>query len=311
MNYGFGPGLTLEVAGYAAVGDERGVRRAFGSAVVWSAATLGLLGATLLGAAGIVGARGLLGPVAGRFPGDAGQIGLVVLTGFFFAQTLVGLVEAVQAGYQEQHVTNRWAALGNALAASGRLDRMWPVGQSLDRRVSPRDSRRTLGSAVRQRGLGVVWVRKAHVLPHRSDLPGRESLGRLATAGSFSLIAFSSFLNHQATLLIGSRVIGSGDIAVAAVGLNILTLCTGVVATLVAPLPGAVADAVTSGDVSWVRRGVQRAQALGMAYTVVVGVLLGLCGSTVIHIWLRGAVELTPLTLVLPAGVDRASTRGS
>ncbi len=158
VNYGFGPGLTLEVAGYAAVGDERGVRRAFGSAVVWSAATLGLLARPSSGPLASL-ARGDFWPSCRAVPGRRNNR----------PSGSDRILLRPDTGRVSRSCTSRLSGatchqpMGGAgeRAGRGRLDRMWPVGQSLDRRVSLRDSRRTLGSAVRQRGLGVVGTQGA------------------------------------------------------------------------------------------------------------------------------------------------------
>ena len=277
---GVAPGLTLGIARAAARGDQAEEARLFVVALALMAgiATMLVALAVIVGASGTVERQlsGWLGSLSGE--ASTALLCMVVLVAL---QLVVMVPEAAQLGLQAQYVTNAWIGIGSGAAVVAMLT----IGRGVTSVAgfvlvsqAPQVAARALN--------GVLFVVRRAFLLRPSGLRFGTH-GRLIISSGIGFAGFqvAVYLMFQVGLLILAATGTASSVALGGVIARGVTLEVAVLGLATTPTWPAIANAVASGDLSWVRR-VYRTLALGgLAYSslVAVTILVGL--EPLIGLW--------------------------
>lgn len=277
---GVAPGLTLGVARAVAVGDRTEAARLFmvALALMVVVATLLVGFALLLGAGGLVDR--LLATWLGSASGDA-SAAFLWMTVLIAVQLVVVVPEAAQLGVQAQHVNNIWVGIGSAAA----IVAMLTIGSAVTSVTAfvlvsqgPQVASRVAN--------GVIFVLGRRYLLRRTDLRFWQHVRPILASGiGFAGFSLASYVGLQVGLLIIASSADAASVALAGVIVRGYLLEASGLALVTTPTWPAIANALTRGDFSWIRRA-YRALALGaFAYAglAAVAILVGL--EALIGIW--------------------------
>ena len=122
----------------------------------------------------------------------------------------------------------------------------------------------------------------------------------LFTGGSaFLLIQLTGFVKFHFLLVLVGWMRGPEEVAQFGVLMRLLLMLAGSVTMLTQPLWPAIVDAVTRGDLRWIRQSYLRSAALVVTYSVSVGAGLALAGDVIIELWLGKELGISPELLVV------------
>ena len=291
---GIGPVLVSRTALAVARHDLAEQRRLLSSA----AALIGMLAVALGGISyGILATcpvEGFFGPHYTKWASTIDG-GLAILVGFSILAILCSVVEAVQAGYQEQHERLVWqiaaniASLGTLLAAA----LWWPTVLGMILAVN-------LPLYV-ARGLNALrFLRKRpFLLPALRDCRIAYMKEMLGDGFYMWLGSLCHVLCVQAPLLIVGRNLSPSATACFGAGMNILVLLTSAMLMVVWPVWPAMADSRARGDVSWASSVYRKTLTMSVSLSALIAIALSLTGSRIVPLWLGPSIRPTTLFMTL------------
>ncbi len=209
-------------------------------------------------------------------------------------QPLFAVVEAAQAGYQEQYLLNLRGVLGNAgsLALLMLIPR-WPtVIYMVIAMQGPQFLSRLTNS---------LWffLKRAFLLPRPASFRWRDCRSLVGDGLWFSLASTASaYLSQQFPVMILERALGANASALFAAGMSLAVMAIGVVSMICIPLWPALADSLSRGDAVWARGACRRLLTLCTAYGAVIGLALALFGKAIFRAWLGDALHPSDLYFV-------------
>jgi O-antigen/teichoic acid export membrane protein len=277
---GVAPGLTLGVARASARGDHTEEARLFvvSLLLMTAIATFIVAVAVLMGASGLV--AHLLTDRLGSASGDA-TAALLWMVVLIAVQLVVVIPEAGQLGLQAQHVTNLWTGLGS-LAAIVALVTIGSAVTSVTAFVlvsqGPQVAARTAN--------GLIFVLGRRYLLRPAGLRFRQHARPLLGSGiAFAGFSLARYLGLQVGLLVIAGTQNVASVALAGVIVRGLTLQISGLTLFTTPTWPAIAHALTSGEISWIRR-TYRILAFGaLTYSGLVAVSIAFSLETIIWIW--------------------------
>jgi O-antigen/teichoic acid export membrane protein len=290
---GIGGGLMTRLAIAEGQGDVRRARSMV-SAALWGmigigllVMVLGLVAARLLPWERILGVQGI----------DSGELRNAVAVFFLFAG--LGIPSAIgqrmQMGLQRGMAANAWSLAGVIasfmvllVVAAGRAQLWCFVAASL-------------GIPVIVAAIQSIWVlheRRSRLRPSWR-LVNRESVRSLAgVSGLFLVVNVAVAVAIQSDAVIVASTLGAGAAAVFAVGLRMFGLIAGTLARASQQMWTAMAEALASGDIAWVRSRFRRMLLGTFAVSIPCSILLVVVGRPLSRIWV-GAQLVPPHTLLI------------
>jgi O-antigen/teichoic acid export membrane protein len=291
---GVGPGLTKAIARTHAAGDEAGESSYFKTAFL-------LLSLAGLAAGAVVCCILRYLPATTLFGKDFAPYQEIIrgcaplLSTLIGLETLLGVVERTQAGYQEMHRANLFGAAGNL--AGGVLLLMgihhFPSIPFLIVAVLGMPSLARFCNAVQL----IVWHRP-YLLRSKARFSRGKAKELLGDGLSFTASqAIAPLLMREGAKLLASHVAGPAAAGILSVLNQISTFLGGFVTMISAPLWPALMDAAARHDYAWFDAARRRLVWGVMAYAATACVMLSIFGSWLVERWLGGNVHISPLVL--------------
>jgi O-antigen/teichoic acid export membrane protein len=277
---GVAPGLTLGIARASAVGDRNEEARLFLVALLLMAAiaTIVVVCAVFLGVTGVVGH--LLADWLHSASGDA-SAALLCMALLIAVQLVVVVPEAAQLGLQTQYVSNTWAGIGSAFAIVAMLALGGGV-TSVTAFVLVSQGPQVAARAAN--GLSFVLGRRYLIRP--AGLRFRQYLRPILGSGlAFAGFSLASYLGLQVGLLVLAATVNATSVALAGVIVRGHILQASGLSVVTTPTWPAIANAVTRGDRSWVRRTYRLLALGGLAYSTLVALAIFVGFESLIGIW--------------------------
>ena len=280
VGLGVAPGLTLGVARAAAVGDREEEARLFLVALVLMVAVATLLvgGAVFLGATGLV--EQLMTNWLGSASADA-STALLSMAVLIAVQLVVVVPEAAQLGQQSQHVSNVWAGIGSTAAIIAMLT-VGAAVTSVTAFVLVSQGPQIVARAAN----GIFFVQRHRYIVRPAGLRFRQHAWPILGSGiAFTGFSVATYVGLQVGLLITAATLDTASVALAGVIVRGYLLEVSGLSLVTTPTWPAIANAVTRGDVPWVRRTYRLLALGGFAYCglVAIAIIVGL--ETLIGIW--------------------------
>jgi O-antigen/teichoic acid export membrane protein len=277
---GVAPGLTLGVARAVARGDRVEEARLFVVALLLMVAVAALLigAAVVLSASGIV--EQLMVGWLGSGSGDA-SAALLCMAVLIALQLVVVVPEAAQLGLQSQHVSNLWAGLGS-IAAIVLMTTFGGAVTSVTTFVLVSQGPQVAARAAN----GFFFVLGRRFLLRPPGLQVRQHVRPILGSGAaFAGFQIANYLGLQVGLIIMAATVDAASVALAGVIVRGLVLQIAGLGLVTTPTWPAIANAVSRGNMLWVRRAYHVLVLAALAYSSVVAgaILLGL--EAMIGIW--------------------------
>lgn len=198
------------------------------------------------------------------------------------------VVQRVQLGYQKGFVNYAWQAAGSCFALAGAV-----LAISTEAGLPWLVLALTGGPLLAVALNGVVefgWVRPW--LRPAWSFVSRAAAGRILRLGVwFFAIQFAITVGYASNYFVIAQVLGSSEVTQYAVPARLFAFIGVLVAMLIAPLWPAYGEAMTRGDLGWIKRTLVRTLALTLVLTLVPAVILVLLGRPLIHLWVGDAVD--------------------
>lgn len=198
------------------------------------------------------------------------------------------VVQRVQLGYQRGFVNYAWQAAGSLFALGGAILAI-RLSAGLPWLVLALTGGPLLAvflNGVVEFGLVRPWLRPAWGFV-RSSVAGRIlHLGVL-----FFVIQLAMAFSYASDNIVVAQVLGSPQVTQYAVPARLFAFIGVLVAMLIAPLWPAYGEALTRGDLPWVRRTLVRTLAVTLVLTATPALLLVIFGRPLIDAWVGGTVH--------------------
>jgi O-antigen/teichoic acid export membrane protein len=300
---GVAPGLTLGVARAGALGDRAEVSRLFVVALLLMVAAA----AVVVGCAVLLGASGLVERLMinwlGSASGDA-STALLCMAVLIAVQLVVVVPEAAQLGLQAQHVSNVWAGIGSAAAVAA----MFTVGSAVTSVTA--FVLVSQGPQVAARAAnGTIFVLGRQYLLRPAGLRFAQHARPILRSGiAFTGFSLASYVGLQIGLLIMAATADTASVALAGVIVRGYLLEASGLSLVTTPTWPAIANALTRGDVLWIRRTYRMLVLGGIAYTGVVAAAIIVGLEALIGFWTgsrpadNGTLRVLLATLVVVNG---------
>jgi O-antigen/teichoic acid export membrane protein len=264
------------------------------SAALWGMIGIGLLVMIL----GLVAARLLPWDQILGAPGiDSSELRNAVAVFFLFAGLGIpsGIGQRMLMGLQRGMAANAWSLAGVIaslivllVVAAGRAQLWCFVAASL-------------GVPVIVAAIQSIWVlhgRHSRLRPSRKFV-NREAVRSLAgVSGLFLVVNVAVAVAVQSDAVVVASTLGAGAAAVFAVGLRMFGLIGGTLARASQQMWTAMAEALASGDIGWVRSRFRHILVGTLAVSIPCSILLIVVGRPLSRIWV-GAQLVPPLTLLV------------
>lgn len=280
VGLGVAPGLTLGLARAAAIGDRVEGARLFVVALLLMLA----IATVLVGCAILLGATGLIERLMANWLGSASSdasTALLCMAVLIAVQLVVVVPEAAQLGLQAQHVSNVWTGIGSAAAIVAMLTVGGAV-TSVTAFVLVSQGPQVAARAAN----GVVFVLGRRYILRATDLQFRRHARPILGSGlAFAGFSLASYVALQVGLLVMAATVNATSVALAGVIVRGYLLEASGLALVTTPTWPAIANAVTRGDLAWVRRTYRFLTLGAITYCTLVAVAIIVGLEALIGIW--------------------------
>jgi O-antigen/teichoic acid export membrane protein len=224
---------------------------------------------------------------------------VAVFVACFLVSVPLGIVERVQLGLQQGFANSLWEGLGSVIGLAGvvaairlRMTLPWLVfamsgGPAI---------------ALLLNAWVLFWRQRPWLRPSASRY-SRDAAGRMLRLGALFLVlqvvSATAFFSDN---LVAAHVLGAAAVTQYAVPRRMFDAVAMVVGMYVTPLWPAYGEAITRGDVPWVRRTLVRSTAGVALFAFGCGVVLVTFGRPILHLW-AGPLVTPPLSLLAGFGV--------
>ena len=282
-----GPPLTI---GIASAKEEGAASRYLSSALAPV-----LVNTLLLGIAAVLFLA--FYPVEALFHTDFGDQAATIRRSLsiYVCLTLLGgclnVVEAAQAGYQENYLLNLRSLVGNtgALIATIAVALWWPSIEGLVVAFfAPTLLTRLVNAAILFRRRPFLWPRLPSV-----DLTLSRSLVVDGVAFSLASTLSAYLCHHLPVVLIGK--LDSTAAATFSAGMALIVSAFGVISMMCVPLWPAISDSLTENNHLWVKSASRKVIGVAMVYATCFGALLMFFGKQIFHTWLASSLQPSQL----------------
>lgn len=291
---GIGPGLTLRLASGRDSPDEQ--RRLVTTATVLMALMAGLALAVIAVVVNTVGIPNLFGERALAYEREVRQ-GLVAISLLLALYLVSTVIDAAQAGYQNQYVSNLWTIAANILTI-GLLVLVVPRWASVVTLILA-----IYGPMVLARvgNCASLLLSRPYLLPRWNAVDPGVATGLIATGGAIFLGQLASYGYHQYGAFWVGRVVGPDDAARYAVMSQVFVFSIGLITMITVPLWPAIADAYARRDGAWIWSAYRQTRRAVVAFGLALGLGIAIAGEPVIARWISPDVAPT-LSFQLLAG---------
>lgn len=287
-DFGIGNSVLTALAHRAGQDDHHGLRvqvsSAYGAMTGIAAIMLVLLAIVwpFVDWAGLFNAKSALarqeaGPAAAMF------LAILALT------TPVSLIARVQLGLQQGFRGNVWQSVAS-LAALGMLVVATRLEASLPWLVLALAGTPLVVSLVNT--LHFFWKVRPDLRPAVRLFDGHAIRRLSVDGGMFLVLQVCAALLFQINAVIIAQVLGAAAVATYAVPERMFAIVGMILAFVLSPLWPAYGDAVSRGDIAWVRRTLRLSLVLGMTGAAIMSLALVVLGPTLLRLWVGNAVAV-------------------
>lgn len=281
------PGLTVQIVSANSAGDRDLEAKVFNTAFLFSLLVAAAMFMGLHAVFQTIGVDLLLGSAVMPYQNEV-AFGLQFLAVFMSLSIVLSIVEAAQAGYQNQHINNLLVTLGSLLSiiAVFVVVRQQPTIPNLILSI--------YGVPLIARVLNVLhlfWHRR-YLQPRRGKF-SMDALRKMLTTGSaFLLTLLGTFVYQSFSIYWAGREIGSAAAAQMSVMMMVLNIAGSLLITVTQPLWPAIQDAVTRDDIVWVHSAYRRILRTLVPYIALAGLALVIGGEYIVGFWLKSDVHI-------------------
>lgn len=293
-DFGLGNGLMNFIADAHGRDDRAAAQRAVSSAVLM------LVGIAAIGVAAFglafssISWADLANVSSETARADAGPT-VAVFVLCFAASLPLSIVQRLQYGYQQGFEVSLWAALGSVLGLVGVIIAI-QAGARLPWLVLALAGGPLVATAL---NAVVVFTHRHPDLRPRLGLATRRVAARLIQVGLlFFVLQVAVAVAFQSDVVVAARILGPEAAAEYSVVLRLFFVVPTVLSMALLPLWPAYGEAISRGDLPWLRRTLVRATAISAAVTALSSSLLLVFGDAVLRLWL-GPVFDPPFMLML------------
>ena len=207
---------------------------------------------------------------------------IFILISYLVTLLLLVVVEGAQGGYQEMHITNGCAMIGQMFATVSLSIAVYYHAVSITSLIICLCIIANIPRLIN--GLVLVGHRRSHLLPRPRHF--NPYLARIiCSAGiAFGLIGLGHFIRQECSILVVGRLLGPSSVASYAIVLNIIMTASGVVTMQLSALLPAIIDALVHDDMRWIKLAWCRALSLNMAYAAAFGLAMMIGGAQIIKL---------------------------
>ena len=286
-DFGLGNGLLNRLAEANGKDDRTAARRYVASAFF-----------VLLGLAVLLGVGfGLLFPLipwhnvfnvsSSAAIAEAGPALTVFLLSFLVSLPL-GVVQRIQAAYQEGFATGMWISLGSVLSLVGLLAAV-RLSAGLPALVLAMSGGQVLALALN--GAYMFGWSKPWLFPRWSDASWESARDILQLGLYFFILQIVVAVSFASDNIVIAQVLGAEAVAQYAVPMRLFALLGGIVGLYLAPLWPAYGEALARGDIGWLKRTLARSLALTLLVCGIPSLLLVATGKWLVHLWVGPLLE--------------------
>lgn len=286
-DFGIGNGVVSSVAAASGKDDLDGIRRAISSAF----SILVTIGATLmacfLAIYRLVNWGDLFRATSPHARAEAGPA-MLALALCFTLNIPLDIVQRVQFGLQQGFRTNVWQICSSAMSLIGIV-----LGVHLHLGV-PALILAFAGTPVLGAALNSLYffgVSHRDLVP-RWGLVSREMISKIARLGTmFFVIQVVITFSFSTDNFIVARTLGVATVALYSIPQRMFTVISVILITLVMPFWGAYGEAVSRGDMPWVRRTLSFTLSGVLLTSAAASTILLLLSHQILHIWVGSSVQ--------------------
>ena len=150
-----------------------------------------------------------------------------------------------------------------------------------------------------------VWVlgfKFPRLCPSTLHIEWRTMLATLKTGGLFAVMTVSAAVSYYIDGLVVSAVMGVAAAAVFTVAARLFSLVGGTISLAGQQMWSALSDAITRGDMAWVRSRYRRVLVISTAVNTAACVFLVVAGQELSRIWV-GAKYIPPISLLIVSAI--------
>jgi O-antigen/teichoic acid export membrane protein len=291
------PGLTVKIVSANSAGDHDLEARVFTTAFLFSLLVAASMFMGLQAVFQTIGFDILFGSAALPYRNEV-AFGLQFLAVFTSLSIVLSIVEAAQAGYQNQHINNLLVTLGSLLSiiAVFVVVRQQPTIPNLILSI--------FGIPLIARALNVLHLfwHRCYLLPWRGRFSIDLLLKMITTGSAFLLTLFGTFLYQSFSIYWVGRELGSAAAAQMSVMMMVLNISGSILITVTQPLWPAIQDSVNRDDRAWVVSAYRRILHTLVPYIALAGLALVISGEYILGFWLKSDVHID-ITMRLLWGV--------
>ncbi len=280
-DFGMGNGLLNAIASADGRGDEHEAAAATSSAAFLMAALAVVLAGVFWLSYPFVGWDRLLNASKPALAADARRVVAVTIMCVLCSLPL-GTAQRVQMGYQEGFVNSGWSAAGSVLAlmalvlAIGRHASLpWLVACLAGAPVV----------ALAANAVTLFGWRRPALRPRWRTVSSAMTRHLLGTGSLFFAIQLAGSIGYQVPTLVIARALGPAHVTGFAVPLRLFMVVPALMGFFLTPLWPAYREALTRGDLPWVRHLVGKSIAITLALNLAWGLALVAFGPMILHAW--------------------------
>jgi O-antigen/teichoic acid export membrane protein len=211
----------------------------------------------------------------------------------------LGVVQRVQAGYQEGYKTHIWTGVGSVLGLAGVLAAIY-MRAGLPWLVLGMAGGPVVASAMN--GSVLFGEQRRWLRPRMGNASGIAAKRVLSTGLMFFVMQVAIVVGYQADNLVIAQVLGAEKVAQYAVPFKLFSITPMLLAMIMMPLWPAYGEAMTRGDKDWVVKTLKRSVLLGLGISLPANALLIVFGRQIVHAWVGPQIAPT-LALLWGLGV--------
>ncbi len=226
---------------------------------------------------------------------------LAALLVCFAANLPLGIVGSIQNGLQSGFITNLWgAAAGSVFSLIAVLLAIhFHAGLAvLILGLSGAPLAATACNAVQLFLIDRPWLRRP-----RMRFISRQTASSLLHIGlMFFCLQLATAIGYQSDNLVIAHLMGARMVAAYAVPSRLFNILPTLIGMTVGPLWPAYAEAITGGDIAWIRKAFRRTVIGGLAATSIAALLFVLFGNAILGFWVGPSIRAS-LPLLAAFGI--------
>ena len=291
---GLGNGLLNAISEANGKDDRRLAQEAVSSACVMLVGVAVLLAVVFAGSYAWIPWKNVFNVTSDAAATEAGP-GIAAMIACFLLSIPFGIVQRVQAGYQEGFVNSLWLVAGRLLGLGLVLLVVFAKG-GLPWLVLAFSGGPVI--ALLLNSIVLFGWRRRWLLPRWTSVTMPAARKIMQRGVMFFLLQVAGAVAFASDNIVVAHVLGAEAVAQYSVPQRLFTFPMMIVGFMLSPLWPAYGEAVARHDVGWVRRTLKRSIVLSVVLSSVLAVLLVVFGSPIIRAWVGPQIRLSPWLLL-------------